>query len=217
MERITEIVTFINGIAWGYPMLILIVGIGLYLMFALHFIPIRKFFYGFQQWLGRRRAKTLASTAEGDISAHNALMTALSATIGTGNIIGVATAIAIGGPGALFWMWMTALVGMATKYSEAVLAVRFREKDAKGHYVGGPMYFIKNGLSAEWKWLGGVFAFFATIAAFGIGNSIQVNSIANVFQENYAISTRYTGGVLALLVFIVTIGGVKRIAQVAGR
>ena len=139
-------------------------------------------------------------------------MTALAATIGTGNIAGVATAIALGGPGAVFWMWMTALVGMATKYAEAVLAIRYRESDAQGRYLGGPMYYIKNGLGPRWAWLGWLFALFATIAAFGIGNMVQANSLSDVFRETTGTPTWVTGLVLTGIVFVVIIGGLKRIA-----
>jgi len=143
-----------------------------------------------------------------------ALATSLSATIGTGNIGGVATAIALGGPGAVFWMWMTALVGMATKYAEAVLAVKYREVDEDGRYVGGPMYYIKNGLGGHWKWLGTLFALFAMVAAFGIGNTVQANAVADVIETNMAVPAWLTGVVLAILVFLVIIGGIRRIAQV---
>lgn len=159
MEVLTSWVGAVNSLVWGVPMLIMILGVGLFLMISLRFTPIIKLGAGFKLlWQGR--AKT---SEDGDISPFNALMTSLSATIGTGNIAGVATAIALGGPGALFWMWCTALVGMATKYSEAVCAVKFREKDAQGNYVGGPMYYIKNGLSSKWGWLGTLFAILARL------------------------------------------------------
>ena len=144
-------------------------------------------------------------------------MTALSATVGTGNIAGVATAIFIGGPGAVFWMWMTALVGMATKYGEAVLAVKYREVDELGNHVGGPMYYIRNGLGENWKWLGVLFALFGTVAAFGIGNTVQANSVADVLEANLAVPPLATGVVLAALTFLVIFGGVKRLADVAGK
>ena len=142
-------------------------------------------------------------------------MTALSATEGTGNIAGVATAVFLGGPGALFWMWLTALVGMATKYSEAVLAVRFREVDERGNHVGGPMYYIRNGLGSKWAWLGVLFAVFASIAAFGIGNTVQANSVADVLATNFNLPHWVTGVILMVLVGMVLIGGIKRIGQVA--
>ena len=144
-------------------------------------------------------------------------MTALSATIGTGNIAGVATAIFLGGLGAIFWMWVTALFGMATKYGEAVLAVKYRETDARGKRVGGPMYYIKNGLGENWKWLGFLFALFGTIAAFGIGNMVQSNSVADALNSNFNINPKITGVVLAVLVGLVILGGIKRIGEVAGK
>ncbi|HCL37920.1 MAG TPA: sodium:alanine symporter family protein, partial [Marinobacter hydrocarbonoclasticus] len=144
---------------------------------------------------------------DGDIPPFQALMTALSATVGTGNIAGVATAVFLGGPGALFWMWLTALVGMATKYSEAVLAVRFREVDERGNHVGGPMYYIRNGLGSKWAWLGILFAVFASVAAFGIGNTVQANSVADVLETNFGLPHWVTGVILMVLVGMVLIGG----------
>jgi AGCS family alanine or glycine:cation symporter len=166
--------------------------------------------YGFRELFKKRK-----STAKGEISPFQALMTALSSTIGTGNIAGVATAIAIGGPGALFWMWMAALFGMATKYSEAVLAVEFREVDKSGAYVGGPMYYIKNGLGKNWKWLGIAFALFGSLAGFGIANTVQSNSVSQVVESAFNIPPTLTGIVLAILVGGVLIGGITRIAKVA--
>ncbi|MBQ0741940.1 MAG: alanine:cation symporter family protein, partial [Pseudomonas sp.] len=174
--------------------------------------PQRKLIYGFKMlWRGRK------STEEGDISPFNALMTALSATVGTGNIAGVATAVFFGGPGALFWMWVIALVGMATKFCEATLAVHYREKDANGNHVGGPMYYIKNGLGIKWKWLGVLFAIFGMLAGFGIGNTIQSNSVADALQSTFGIQPLVTGIVIAVLVALVLIGGIKRIGEVAGK
>ncbi len=203
----------LNAIAWGPAMLVLLGGTGIYLTVRLGFLQFRKLGYGFRQlWRGRA-----PSDAEGDISAFNALMTAMAATIGTGNIAGVATAIAAGGPGALFWMWCIALIGMATKYAEAVLAVRFRERDEAGNFVGGPMYYIRNGMGARWAWLGGVFAFFGAVAGFGIGNTVQANSVADALEQTFLMPSWLTGLVLAGLVAVVLIGGVRRIAEVAGR
>jgi AGCS family alanine or glycine:cation symporter len=213
METFTTLLKSINSIVWGYPMLILIVGIGAFLTVGLYFMPLQKLGYGFRM-LMRGRADT---GAEGEISPFNALMTALSATIGTGNIAGVATAVSVGGPGAIFWMWITALLGMATKYAEAVLAVNYREVDENGDHVGGPMYFIKNGMGKNWAWLGVLFAFFGAIAAFGIGNTVQSNSIAGILQKDYGIPEWISGVVLALFVGAVIIGGIKRIARVAGK
>ncbi len=212
MELITSWLSAINGVVWGVPMLIGILGIGIFLQIRLAFLPIRKLGTGFRLLFERNQHR-----GEGQISPFNALMTALSATIGTGNIAGVATAVVMGGPGALFWMWMTALVGMATKYSEAVLAVRFREQDANGNHVGGPMYYIKHGLGAKWMWLGTLFAFFGSIAGFGIGNTVQANSIADALNSNFGVSHWITAAVLVILVGAVLIGGIKRIADVAGK
>ena len=150
----------------------------------------------------------------GDISPFSALMTSLSATIGTGNIAGVATAMVLGGPGALFWMWITALLGMATKYCEAVCAVRFRERDTDGNFSGGPMYYIRNGLNKRWHWLGFVFALFGSLAGFGIANTVQSNAVSQVLNTEFSVPTWLTGGVLMLLVGTVILGGVKRIAAV---
>lgn len=212
MELITQFVTLVNGIVWGPLMLVLILGTGLYLTIGLGFMPIRRLGYGFRMlWRGRR------SSEEGDITPFNALMTSLSATIGTGNIAGVATAIAIGGPGAIFWMWCTALVGMATKYAEAVLAVQYREVDERGNHVGGPMYYIKNGLGRHWKWLGTAFAIFGALAGFGIGNMVQANSVAHVLEANLGLPSWISGVVMAVLVFAVLLGGIQRIARVAGK
>jgi AGCS family alanine or glycine:cation symporter len=195
-------------------MLVLILGTGLFLMIGLKLMPLGRLGYGFRMlWRGRE------GLGEGEISPFNALMTSLSATIGTGNIAGVATAVAIGGPGAIFWMWCTALVGMATKYAEAVLAVRYREVDENGNHVGGPMYYIKNGLSANWAWLGTLFAIFGALAGFGIGNTVQANSVANALSANEGlqIAPWVTGLVMAVLAALVLIGGIRRIAEVAGK
>ena len=201
----------LNGLVWGVPMLVLILGTGLFLMLGLRLMPLRNIGRAFRMLFAGR-----TSTREGDITPFQALMTSLSATIGTGNIAGVATAIALGGPGALFWMWCTALVGMATKYAEAVCAVHYRERDAKGDYCGGPMYYIKNGLSGNWRWLAVAFAIFGSIAGFGIGNGVQANSVADALQSSFGIDARITGGVLLVAVAAVVLGGVRRIADVAG-
>lgn len=198
---------------WGQWFLLwLLPVVGVFLMVRLGGFPIVKVPEAFGQlWRGRR------GDGPGEISSFNALMTALSATIGTGNIVGVATAIGLGGPGALFWMWCTALVGMATKYAEAVCAVHYRELDAGGHNVGGPMYYIKNGLGKKWAWLGTAFAFFGCLAGFGIGNTVQAHSVADALYGHWQIPKVATAVVLMVLVFIVLIGGVKRIADVAGK
>lgn len=214
METLTSLVTTINSIVWGPLMLVLILGVGLFLSIGLKLMPILKIGKGFRLMLAGTKAKK-DEEESGEISPFQALMTALSATVGTGNIAGVATAIFLGGPGALFWMWITALVGMATKYSEAVLAVKFREVDARGNHVGGPMYYIKNGLSAKWAWLGTAFAVFGGVAAFGIGNTVQANSMADVLQANFQIPVWVTGLVIMVLVGLVLIGGIRRIGRVA--
>ncbi|WP_205515806.1 alanine/glycine:cation symporter family protein [Morganella morganii] len=212
MDLITEWLGALNGVVWGVPMLVGILGVGLYMQIRLGFLPIRKLGTEFRLLFQRNESR-----GEGQISPFNALMTALSATIGTGNIAGVATAVVMGGPGALFWMWMTALVGMATKYSEAVLAVRYREVDKYGQYVGGPMYYIKNGLGPKWVWLGTLFAVFGACAGFGIGNTVQANSVADVLESNFGINKWVTSVALVLLVGAVLIGGICRISDVAGK
>ena len=212
MDILIAWISTVNGVVWGPAMLILLAGTGLHRTLGLKGVPQRKLFYGFRMlWHGRR------SNEKGDITPFNALMTALSATVGTGNIAGVATAIFFGGPGALFWMWIIAIVGMATKFAEAVLAVHFRENDAKGRHVGGPMYYIRNGLGSRWRWLGVVFAVFGMLAGFGIGNTIQSNSVSHALEGTFAIHPMLTGCVIAALVALVLIGGIKWIGEVAGK
>ncbi|TQV73511.1 sodium:alanine symporter family protein [Exilibacterium tricleocarpae] len=212
MEVMIEYAGKLSNLLWGEPLMGLLLGTGLFLMVRLRAMPLKKIGYGFKQLFSGRK-----SQGEGDITPFNALMTSLSATIGTGNIAGVATAIGIGGPGALFWMWCTALVGMATKYAEAVLAVKYREVDEEGRRVGGPMYYIKNGLGEKWKWLGTLFAIFGTLAGFGLANTVQSNSVANALRESFAVPVMLTGVVLAVLVALVLLGGIKRIGNVAGK
>lgn len=214
MDMLTSLLTSINSVVWGPLMLVLILGVGLFLSIGLKLMPILKIGMGFRLMFDGTKAKE-GEESSGEIPPFQALMTALSATVGTGNIAGVATAIFLGGPGALFWMWMTALVGMATKYSEAVLAVKFREVDARGNHVGGPMYYIKNGLGSKWAWLGTTFAIFGGVAAFGIGNTVQANSMADVLHANFQIPTWVTGFIIMLLVGLVLIGGIRRIGRVA--
>jgi len=212
MELIHHYVAWLNGVVWGVPMLILILGTGLFLMVALKGMPLLRILMGFRlMWGGRIKG----DAATGDVSPFQALMTCLSATVGTGNIAGVATAIFLGGPGALFWMWCTALVGMATKYSEIVLAVHYREKDERGEYIGGPMYAIKNGLGKSWAWLGFAFAVFGGLAGFGIGNMVQSNSMAEVLESTFHIERWVTGLVTTIIVALVILGGIKRIAKVS--
>lgn len=211
MDAITNVVNWLNGVVWGVPMLVLILGVGLYLTLGLRLLTILKIPFGF----GLLKAGRIPG-GDGQITPFNALMTSLSATIGTGNIAGVATAIFLGGPGAVFWMWMTALVGMATKYAEAVCAVRYREKDERGKHVGGPMYYIKNGLGEKWNWLAVAFALFAGIAGFGIGNMVQANSVADAMNASFGLPKWLTGAILVVLVGAVLLGGIERIAKVAG-
>lgn len=212
MDALTGAVAWLNGIVWGVPMLVAILGTGLFLTFGLRMMPVRRLGTAFALlWRGRSRE------GDGDIPSFQALMTALSATVGTGNIAGVATAIFLGGPGALFWMWCTALVGMATKYAECVCAVQYREVDERGRYVGGPMYYIRNGLGRRWQWLAVAFAVFGAIAGFGIGNTVQANSVAHVLDSHFGVGKVVTGLVLMSLVSLVLIGGIRRIAAVAAR
>ena len=201
----------IGAFAWGPPMLALLVGTGCWLTISLRGVQFTKLFHALYLALVKRREET---DEPGDISHFQALMTALSATVGTGNIAGVATAMAIGGPGALFWMWLTGLVGMATKYSEAVLAVKYRVVDENGEMSGGPMYYLSKGLNMPW--LGGVFAVCASVAAFGIGNMVQSNSVADAVQATYDISPLTTGGVLMACTAAVILKGIKKIGQVTG-
>jgi len=208
-------VSWVSGIVWGPYMLVLLVGTGIFLTFGLKWMTVRKIGYAFKLlFQGRDKTK---QEGEGEITPFQALMTALSATIGTGNIAGVATAIFLGGPGAVFWMWITALFGMATKYGEAVLAVKYREVKPNGSYAGGPMYYIKNGLGDNWKWLAWLFALFGAVAAFGIGNTVQSNSVAHAAQGSFGIPLFVTGIVLAILTFAVIIGGITRIGEVTER
>ncbi len=213
VDRLNELLTTLSGYLWTPVMLILLLGTGIYLTVGLRFVPVRRLFYGFRMLAAGRKHKE--QKGEGEITPFQALMTALSATIGTGNIAGVATAIYLGGPGAVFWMWVTALVGMASKYAEAVLAVRYREKDARGVYVGGPMYYIRNGLGRRWAWLGGAFAVFGAIAAFGIGNTVQSNSVARAVETSMGLPHWVSGLIMMTLLYAVIIGGIRRIAAVA--
>ena len=210
MKQLEVILNEISSQVWGPVMLTMLLGIGIYLTLGLRFFTFRKMLSAMiMLWQGR------SSDKEGDITPFQALMTALSATIGTGNIAGVATAIALGGPGAVFWMWLTALFGMATKYAEALLAVEYRETDDQGQHVGGPMYYIKNGLKGKWNWLAAAFAFFGAFAAFGIGNMVQANSVADAVETLFQVPSMYTAIVLTLLSAIVILGGIHRIAEVA--
>jgi AGCS family alanine or glycine:cation symporter len=208
-SSIENLVGQVGAFAWGPPMLILLVGTGFYLTIVLKGLQFRKLWYSLWLALVKRKEET---AEPGDITHFQALMTALSATVGTGNIAGVATAIAAGGPGALFWMWVTGLVGMATKYGEAVLAVKYRIKDENGDMSGGPMYYISKGLG--WKWLGFLFALFAAVAAFGIGNMVQSNSVADAVNATFNVPFWVTGIVLMVFTSLVILGGIKSIGKV---
>ncbi len=210
MKSLESLLNTVNSFAWGPVMLFFILCTGLYLMLGLRLLPLRKLGFAFVQLFKGGRAR-----GEGDISPFAALMTSLAATVGTGNIAGVATAIGIGGPGALFWMWCTALLGMATKYAEAVLAVHYRETDDSGRKVGGPMYYIKNGLGQRWLWLATLFALFGMLAGFGIGNTVQASEVARVLESSFQVPHWVSGAVMASVVGIVLLGGVKVIARVA--
>ncbi len=207
-----QIIDTMRDVIWGPGMLTLLLGTGIYLTIGLKGISITKIPYAFKQLFKGRKG-----SGEGEISPFNALMTALSSTVGTGNIVGVATAIALGGPGALFWMWCAAVIGLATKYAEAVLAVHYRETDVLGTKVGGPMYYIKNGLGENWKWLGMLFAFFGALAGFGLANTVQSNAVSQILESNFHVPTLVSGLVMSILVGVVLLGGIKRIAEVAGK
>ena len=204
-----NILTDIRNFIWGTPLLVLLVGTGIFLTIRLKGLQFRGLIYSLYLAFIQRKEDDKEA---GDISHFQALMTALAATVGTGNIAGVATAIVAGGPGALFWMWITGLFGMATKYAEAVLAIKYREKDEFGTMSGGPMYYISKGLGI--KWLGVLFAIFAAIAAFGIGNMVQSNSVAEAVKTSLNIPHYITGIVLALFTAMVVLGGIKSIARV---
>lgn len=205
-----DLLNAIDSFVWGVPLIVLLLGAGLYLTILLRGLQFTKLWYAL--WLGL--IVRTEKTDEGDISHFQALMTALSATVGTGNIAGVATAIAIGGPGAVFWMWMTGLVGMATKYSEALLAVKYRYKDEQGHMVGGPMVYIKEiGKNPFWKFLAIAFAVFATVASFGIGNMTQSNSVADALNKTIGLPHLATGIILAIMTAAVILGGIKWIGR----
>jgi alanine or glycine:cation symporter, AGCS family len=198
----------ISGWVWGPPLLILLVGTGIYLTIRIGFLQMRLLPYSLKLAFSKKQDKQ----SDGDISHFQALMTALAATVGTGNIAGVATAIFTGGPGAVFWMWITAFFGMATKYAEAVLAVKYRVEDEDGEMSGGPMYYLERGLGQ--KWLGVLFALFGAVAAFGIGNLVQSNSVASVVQSTFSVPAWVTGLVLTIFTALVLIGGIKSIGKV---
>ena len=224
LEFIKTINTAVNNFVWGVPAMICIIGVGLFLSIRTKFVQIRKFPYSLKATLFKVFKKQ--DTAKGAVTPFQAVCTALAATVGTGNIAGVAGAIAIGGPGAVFWMWISALLGMCTKFAEVTLAVHYREKNANGDYIGGPMYYIKNGLKKHWHWLAYAYAGFCVLTVFGTGNATQVNTITasinsalqsfNLVDADSAKTVSLIIGiVIAITVALVLLGGVKRIARVA--
>ena len=227
LSTIENINNVVNNFIWGVPAMICIIGVGLYLSIRMGFIQIRRFTYAMKVTIGRIFRKREAS--DGALTPFQAVCTALAATVGTGNIAGVAGAIAIGGPGAVFWMWVSAMLGMCTKYSKVILAVHFREKNDKGELVGGPMYYIKNGLKKHWHWLAYLFSAFGVLTVFGTGNATQVNTITSAIdttlynmniiadENSSTVSTvnLIIGIVLAVVIALILIGGIKRIGQVA--
>ena len=216
MEQVEKFIHWLNdNIVWGPVMLVLLVGTGIWLTLILRGLQFGMLFYALKQAFLPHPKKDDGSDHEGDVSHFGALMTALSATIGTGNIAGVATAVVTGGPGAVFWMWITAIFGMATKYGEGVLAVKYRVTNSKGEMSGGPMYYIENGLGKKWKWLAFLFAFFGVMASFGIGSTVQANSVAQAVHSSFGIDTWITGVVLTLITAFVVLGGIQSIARVS--
>ena len=224
LATIESINNVVNNFIWGVPAMICIVGVGLLLSIRTGFLQIRKFPYAMKVTIGRMLKKREAS--DGALTPFQAVCTALAATVGTGNIAGVAGAIAIGGPGAVFWMWISALLGMCTKFSEVTLAVHFREKNAEGDLVGGPMYYIKNGLKKQWHWLAYLFAAFGVLTVFGTGNATQVNTITTaidsalynygvISEQNVSTLNLVIGIILAVLIGLILLGGIKRIGEVA--
>lgn len=223
LNAIETINSAVNNFVWGVPAMICIFGVGLYLSIRTGFLQIRKFPYAMRTTLGRVFRKREAS--DGSLTPFQAVCTALAATVGTGNIAGVAGAIAIGGPGAVFWMWISALLGMCTKFAEVTLAVHFRERNAHGDLVGGPMYYIKNGLSKKWHWLAVLFSVFGVLTVFGTGNATQVNTITTAInsallnfhiidQDSVSTSNLILGILIAVVVGLVLLGGIKRIGSV---
>lgn len=226
LETITAINSAVNSFVWGIPAMVCIIGVGLLLTIRTNFLQVRKFPYAIKTTIGRVFRKREAS--DGSMTPFQAVCTALAATVGTGNIAGVAGAIAIGGPGAVFWMWVSAFLGMCTKFSEVTLAIHFRERNAHGDLVGGPMYYIKNGLSKHWHWLAYAFAAFGVLTVFGTGNATQVNTITTAVNSaltNYNIigessintSNLIQGILIAFLVGLILLGGIKRIGRVTER
>lgn len=226
LEAITAVNQAVNNFVWGIPAMVCILGVGLYLSIRTNFLQIRKFPLAIKSTLGRMFQKKTAQ--DGAMTPFQAVCTALAATVGTGNIAGVAGAIALGGPGAVFWMWLSALLGMCTKFAEVTLAVHFRERNPQGDYIGGPMYYIKNGLSKSWRWLAVVYAVFGVFTVFGTGNATQVNTITASIKtalSNYGLLPAdavtlfnwIVGISIAIILALVLLGGIKRIGRVTER
>ena len=226
LSTIESINSAVNNFIWGVPAMICIIGVGLYLSIRTNFLQIRKFPYAMKVTIGRMMKKKEAS--DGALTPFQAVCTALAATVGTGNVAGVAGAIAIGGPGAVFWMWISALLGMCTKFAEVTLAVHFRETNAKGDLVGGPMYYIKNGLDKKWHFLAYLFAAFGVLAVFGTGNATQVNTITTAIDSALSnfnvlpadavnLVNLIIGIALAIIIALILIGGIKRIGNVTSK
>lgn len=215
MDKVNEIVKIVDDFVWGPVMLVLLVGTGIFLTIRTGFLPWRNLPYALKSTLSKEARKK--TRGEGDVSPFSALTTALAATIGTGNIVGVATAMVSGGPGALVWMWISAAFGLTSKFSECMLAIKYREKNEKGEMSGGPMYTMKKAI--KWKPLGNVlgwlFAFFAVVASFGIGNMTQANSISSSMKETWAVPTWVTGVVITILAMVIIVGGIKTISKVS--
>ena len=214
LASLSDFNTWLNQLVWGPWFMALLVGVGLYLSFRLRFFQITHLRFAWRHSFGRLFARK-ASDERGALTAFQAAAAAMAATIGVGNIAGVATAIALGGPGAVFWMWMVALVGMATKFSEAALGLKYRHVDENGHISGGAFYYIQYGLG--WRPLALVYAFAAGIASFGIGNMVQANTLAHALHASFGFSTWLTGVVCTILVGVVILGGIKRIGAAAAR
>lgn len=223
LETIESINTAVNNFVWGIPAMVCIIGVGLLLSIRTRFIQLRKFSYSMKTTIGRMFRKREAQ--DGALTPFQAVCTALAATVGTGNIAGVAGAIAIGGPGAVFWMWISAFLGMCTKFAEVTLAIHFRECNIHGDYVGGPMYYIKNGLGKNWQWLATLFAAFGVLTVFGTGNATQVNTITasintalinyNLISDTQANTVSLIIGIIiAVLVALILLGGIKRLGHV---
>ena len=223
MQFIADLNNKINGIVWGLPMMVLILGVGIYLSVGCGFPQFAHFIHIMKNTLGKAFEKS--EKKEGAVSPFKAMCTALAASIGTGNIAGVSGAIAIGGPGAVFWMWISALLGMCTKYAEVTLSIKYRERNEAGDWVGGPMYYIKNGLGKSWKWLGAIFTVFGALAAFGIGNMTQINTIASTVNTAISQFVSTSGSQQLIIAWVVSIicsvicgivllGGIERLADV---